>query len=563
MTPRPLTRRLGSGLVGLALLAGACLPDEEGPVREAKPEAEPGGSVTVGIAEPVSIDPGVAGDPAGELVTRTMCDPLVEADPVTGELRPAIAESWQVSDSGRRITVKLREGVRFHDGREVTAEDVVYTLSRVVRPETASPLSDLLEPISGYEPLREDDPTVERRFRESLRGVRAIERYSFEITLTREEAGFVRLLSHPLTSPVPEDTVEADPAAFERQPVCAGPYEVAEPWERDDDEIVLVRAADYDARNDAFTRGGAGYADRVVFRIHPDRQAEHDAFAAGELDVAHVSEEQRTRAEDAEGLRVEGFDPRLDYVGLPVNRPPLDTRAVRVALSQALDRRAIAEGVFAGARVPASGVLPPTVGPAYREDACDVNAPAEGDVASAQTTLEQAGAELDGVALPVAFNDEFDHRELVSAVAAQWEEALGVRTELVPMEWAEYLSRARSPQGFDGPFRMSWAAEYPSADRYLEPLLASSSIGANNFSRFNDRAFDQALARDARRATVAEDRHQAYERLEDLACGQMPIIPVTFGVSTYLVDDEKLDSAIDEMLDRSTAQPLLRELFVR
>lgn len=547
--------------MALALVVVACLPEDEDRTLEATPAAEPGGTLTVAIDEPIAIDPAIAGGRAGELVARTMCDPLIATDPATGELTPALAESWQVADSGKRLIVNLREDVHFPTGDEVTAEDVVYSLSRVVRPATASPLSELLEPIDGYDQVREADPTVKARFRDTLRGVRAIERHSLEITLKREQADAVRLLTHPLATPVPREAVESDPEAFERQPVCVGPYQPAQPWDRDDAEIVLDRVDGYDGGNEAASRRGGGYADRIVFKIHSDREAAREAFAGGEVDLAGVAGAREGDAEPARGTRVEAADGRLDYIGLPVTRPPFDTRAVRVALSQALDRRALAE--VGAARLPATAVLPPTVGPAHRDHACPANVPLDGDVDAARATLADADVDLGKDQLTLAFNDDFDHRDVMAAVAKQWEQAFDVDVALQPREWNDYIAQATSPQGLTTPFRMSWAADYPSADRYLDPLLAASNIGVSNLTRFNHQPFDRQLDREARRAPVAADRHDAYQRLEDQACGQMPLVPLGFGASTYLVADDTLDSAIDHTLDRATGQPLLRELFIR
>src|SRR5437879_3035814 len=83
------------------------------------PSARPGGELRVGITRPCSIDPAMAFDPMGMLVVRTMCDPLVGYHPVTGATVPGLAESWQVSENGGHVNIKLRKGVRFSDGSKV------------------------------------------------------------------------------------------------------------------------------------------------------------------------------------------------------------------------------------------------------------------------------------------------------------------------------------------------------------------------------------------------------------------------------------------------------------
>src|SRR4051795_12825402 len=103
-------------------------------------DATAGGSVTVGIAAPISIDPALVSpaDPGGSLVVRTMCDSLMATDPVTGELRPDIASGVLLGGGGTILTVRLRRGVRFNDGAALTSADVVAALTRVARPAVAS-----------------------------------------------------------------------------------------------------------------------------------------------------------------------------------------------------------------------------------------------------------------------------------------------------------------------------------------------------------------------------------------------------------------------------------------
>ena len=121
-----------------ALTLASCTADAAAPPRPGDPAARRGGVLRVGIIAPGSIDPGNVYEPSGDLIVRTMCAPLLAADPETSELLPAVAESWLVTDGGAGLTLRIRKDVRFSDGTELTAEDIVFTLTRIASAEYAS-----------------------------------------------------------------------------------------------------------------------------------------------------------------------------------------------------------------------------------------------------------------------------------------------------------------------------------------------------------------------------------------------------------------------------------------
>lgn len=559
---RPGARALPAVLAASALLWAACAKKESARIPPAAPGAKLGGQLAIAISEPTSIDPASSADSSGDLVVSTMCDALAQIDPVTGSPRPAIAESWQISDAGRRITVKLRKSAVFQNGRHVTADDVVFSLSRVASEDTASPVASLLAPIVGFENVHGETQAKENRLHKTLQGLRVIGQHSFEIALKDPHSDFIRVLAEPLAAPVSKIDAQRDPTAFARRPVCSGPYRLAGPWQPGDTTIRLTRAR-YQARNEGYTRGGRGYLDQIEFRVLPDRLAEANEFVLDKVDVAHMP---RLSVADAAAHGVQltqSPSPNLEYVGLPDRTPPFDDRDVRVAMSRALDRNAIAASVFGGGATPARGFLPPTLGSVHRDAACGSAAPATPDVDGARSVLARAGVDLSGKSVKLYFNDEFDHRPFVQAVARQWEAAFGLKVDLVPMPWEQYLALGTGPSGFNGPYRMSWEGAYASADAYLAPLFSSASIGRDNFSRFSSPDFDRILARVARRATAARDQRLDYQQLEDIVCQQMPVVPVVFLKTNHLIALDRIASARSGFGDRTSGDVLVRELYRR
>lgn len=565
----PPSRRLLVICAALVFFSVAC-EQESGPAgRTPRAGAKSGGSLIVGITEPASIEPTSANafESSGNLVIRTICDSLIQFDPVDGKPRSAIAESWIISDEGERMTVKIRKDIFFHNGEEVTAEDIVFSLSRIASKDYGSPVATQFDPVLGYELVHGDaelkaEEDVDERLLTQMQGLRVLDNHSFEIRLKSKRADFLHILGHPLASPIPQQAVERNPKEFAKKPECTGPYRLSEPWAPGMPSIKVERFDRYYAGNEAFTRGGEGYPDTIEFRIFPDRETALNEFLAGNLDVAAVP---HSMLEQARGPNlVNGVTGSLEFIGLPAAQEPFRQRSVRVAFSQALDRQAIANSVFAGLKTPATSFLPPTLGNYHRRDACGRNAPIAGDLGAAKESLARSKVDFAGKALKFYFNDEFDNRRVAEAVASQWSAAFGIQFELQPMGWDQYLEKGVRSPGFDGPFRFGWAPQYQSADRYLQPLFHSGSIGQNNLAWFANQEFDNALEKRARRAETEEDLEVEYKNLEDIACAEMPIVPVAFGGKAYAVRKEKLDSAVSDVFaDVTTGDVLLRELFVK
>lgn len=565
MTRSIRNRRLEAIATGVVagLFAASCMSSNPIDAPSVPAGAVRGGRLVVGISEPTAIEPSNAADPSATLVVRTMCDPLVQADPRTGRLVGAIAESWQVSDGGTRVTVKLRKGVRFHDGSELTADDAVFSLSRAASEEAASPLAPLLRPIDGYRQVRGEEEVDEPRNREVLSGLRVIEKYSFEMKLVDAHADMIDVLAHPLASPVPKKLVQRDPIAFAARPVCAGPYQLTAPWQPGSPAITLRRFPGYKPVNEGYSGAGHGYAEEIEFRILADQAAELSEFETGNLDVAHVPRDRHSDAVEAYGdMAVVAPAPRLLYLGLPTRVAPFDRREVRGELSRVLNRRDLAGAVEGGAAAPARGFLPPAVGAAHRPTGCGRLSPIDPDLSTTRNSLGAARSAGEEVRPKLYFNDEFGNRSVAEAIAAQWRATLNIEVDLVPQSWEAHLALATSPAGFDGPFLMSWAGPYPSPDAFLSPLFESNRIRSENFSHFADPTFDRLLQRVARREAGAEERALDYQQVEDRACGQMPIIPLAFEQSAYLVRRPQIGATRDSVTDLSSGQVLLRELYV-
>lgn len=556
--------RIASFVVAVALAGGCAVPGQEelqppAAVKDA-PSGSPAGTLRVGITSPGTVDPGSAHLPAGQLVASTMCDTLVETDPVTGELRPGLAQQWRVTDDGSHMTIKLRKGLKFSDGTKIDARAIVYSLSRLAKAEYASEMASLLQSVNGYPALHGEVESRSQSATERLIGVRVTDPLGVEIRLARPHAELLRALAHPATAPISRAADRRMGRAFARQPVCAGPYRLAKPYADGDKVVTLEAVRGYKSKNAAFTKGGVGYAERVEFHVFDSEAAAVDAYKAGRLDIAPVPAARVDEANALGGLVVGNGD-AVELLGLPTaTDSPLRNPAARIAFSQALNRVRLVEEAWGGSRVPAAGYLPPALGVFHRASGCGENAPLEGDVDAARATLARARVDLAGQSLKLYFNDEFGYAKLAAAAAVQWREAFGVEVQPVPMPWEDYSKQVRGSTGFDGAFRMSWSGTFASPDAYLAPLFSTEGLGSTNVGRYNERDFDRTLEDRGRKTANAEERVLGYHDVEDFVCRDLPLIPVAFTATRWLIR-ETVRSARPTALGVDGA-PMLREFWL-
>lgn len=563
MTTRCLKRRWTRVLTAIVFVLTSCTGlyvDSPTGSRRADPEAREGGTITIGIQAPASIDPATVSDPSGALVASLVCEPLVQIDPATGELVPGLIENVVTARNGSVFTVRLRDDVRFHNGDTMTAQDIVYSLSRVARHDIAAPHADVLSSVGGYDLIHAPVPPTESidPSERTLPGVRAISSSALEISLQEPNAEYLRAFSLPMSAPVPEGLPD-ESTAFEERPTCVGPYRLARPYVDGDSTIELQKFAGYYGRNSAFSIGGAAYPDTIEFRIEPDTEAELREFRAGRVDIAHVPAGVRDEP-GTDGKLITSIVPQIDFVGLPTGKSPFDDERVRALLSRVIDRRRLVSEVFSGGRVPAGRIVPPTIGPSPVPETCTTNVPVAGTDERPNWRLVSALRER-----PYVFkvNTDFDNHALAEEVARQWRQKLGLDIEVVPVPWSDYLTEMTSAQGTTAVFRESWVPPYTSADAVLHPLFHSSQIGTNNWSRYSDLSFDRRIERLARREPTDQLRRLQYLALEDTLCSQLPMIPLTFGQDEYMVRTRKIGAATGEFFDETTGQLLLRELYVR
>lgn len=514
-------------IVLLLCFLAACnggTPDPE--PREAEPF-----DLRVAVTDPGSLDPALAQSRPALLVLKQICDPLVSHDQRSGELKPGLAQSWTISDDGKTVRFQLRQGVKFSNGRDLVADDFVYSLTRLADPKTRSPHHHLLDKVAGYPELRAGTSTA-------LPGLSVPEPGVLQVQLGEPFAELPALMAHPATSPLIKEDVEGSPE-FAKKPVCAGPYRV-ESNQTPDGALELVRFDDYYGANGAYSQGGRGYARRLIFTVVANVEDSFEQVEGGRADLAAISTGDLPRARREEGGLESGPTGHLAYIGFPVARTPFDNRDLRVRMAGAIDRRGIVQELLGESRAEAPGFLPPGSGAAAAQATC----PAAEGAPEAEPPDE----------IVLYLNTGGGHEAWLQEVVDDWEEEFDTRTTLRTMEWGQYIDFLAGP-GADGPFRLSWAAGVPTPEAILSPLFRTGS--PNNFTRYSSAEFDGLIAK--ARATLDDaERTRVYAEAAKVLCRDQPILPVWFGMN-HVAFRPGITSAVDGRLDLY-GDPMLREL---
>ena len=550
-------KRLGTSLALLALTTAAC---SGGAGMQARPgPGKPGGRIVVAITEPGALDPARAYDPAGEQVQSLLCEPLITRDPRTGKLTTrGLASYWITTSRGSQLTVRLRKGLRFSDGTKVNANDVLASWSRAAAVETASPDADVFEELKGYDTVHGLVETDDTTALTKLKGVAPLSDTSLSFTLSQRDAAVVERLSHPITAITPGRA--GQDARFATRPVCIGPYALSTRIATSAKSILLTRSAHYYGANTAFDSGGRGYADSIEFRVFASRAAAVAAFRAGSVDMAPVPTELLDQPVPPGASLVHAPNGTVDYLGLPTgNGSPYADPAVRRALSEALDRSALARVAFRGAALPATGFVPPSAGGDFRTDACgDAVQPAT-DLSALRATVKAATLGKPGLSL--SYPDVDVNAAVAREVQRQWKTALGLDVTLDPLTPGSFLQKATSADGFRGAFLEGWRGLSPSAEDYLAPLLSGAATGTSNIAHYSQPAFERAL-REARQDEDTSGRRLAYQGLEDKACQSLPLIPLVFREWSYLVRTSKLSTSNASWTDKASGLLDLRDVWL-
>jgi len=442
-----------------------------------------GGQMVVTYKDDVStLDPAIGYDWQNWSMIKSLFDGLMDYEPGTSTLRKDLAEDYTISDDGKTFTFKLRKGVKFHNGREMTAEDVKYSLDRVTNPATQSPGAGFFGSIKGFDKMADGSA-------KSLEGVTVVDPYTIKFELTRPDATFLHVMAINFSFVVPKEEVEKWGADFGKHPVGTGAFKLGE-WTLGQ-KLVFERNKDY-------WNAGLPKLDQITFEVGQEPVVALLRLQKGEVDVAGDGippakflevKNDPTYAK----LIVEGGQLHTGYVTMKTTMKPFDNVKVRQAVNMAINKDRIIR-IINGRAVPANQPLPPTM-PGFAKDY-------EGyryDVEGAKKLLAEAGL-ADGFATELYVYNT-DPQPRIAQAIQQDLAAIGIKAEIKSLAQANVIAAGgepdQAPMVWSG--GMAWIADFPDPSNFYGPILGCSGAvkGGWNWSYYCNKALEE-------RATAAD-----------------------------------------------------------
>ena len=452
-------------------------PEDGTDTTEATDDGGDGEAILVAAqgAEPDRLDPHLTSAYASFQVLENVYDTLVQPGPDL-QMEPALAESWEISEDNLTWTFTLREGVTFHNGRALTADDVVYSYNRIMDPDVGAANSFRFASIESVE--APDDLTV-------------------VVNLTRPTPNLlVNIGGFKGMAIIPQEIV--DDGTIDTFPIGTGPFRFVS--QSPDQGIVLEKNPDYWRADE-----GLPYLDGIRFVQIPDASVKLTNLQTGEVDwidgVPPQNLEELANDSSVVLERVPGGD--YHYFALNQAREPFDNPDVRRAIAMAIDRDVITEAAQFGAATPNQTAIP-----ASNFWASDYSPFTPGDTEGATALLEAAGVSD----LTVEFMVSSDFPETVTqaqVIASQLAE-IGVTVEISDVDFGTWLDR-QGAGDFDA-FMLSWIGNIDPDDFYY---AQHHSEGTFNFQGYSNPDVD-ALLDEARVETDQDARKALYDEAVQL-----------------------------------------------
>ncbi|WP_096435128.1 glutathione ABC transporter substrate-binding protein [Alteribacter populi] len=411
------------------------------------------------------------------------------------ELQPNLATEWDMVEENV-WEFKLQEGVAFHDGSDFNAEVVKANLDRVLDEEVASPNSFLFEVIDE---------------------INVVDNYTVQIITDYPYAPLPAHLAHMGSNMVSKEAIDADYEAMKdgeqpghyisQNPTGTGYFEF-ESWDSGN-EIVLTQFENYWGEN--------AKVDQVAFKVVPE-----DLTRVGELEsgsahiIAPVTPSDVDRVENSPGVHVhENQSVSISYIGFNTQKEPFDNKKVRQALTMAVNKQGIMDGILEGTGVEAIGPVSEGVF-GYSDNV----SPLEYDPEKAKELLVEAGYE-DGFETTIWTNDSREREDIAEVVQSQLGD-IGVNVEIEVFEWGAYLDRTATAE--HDMFILGLSAATGDADYPMSMLYHSDNVGvAGNRTFIENDEIDELLEK-ARMEGDEDERLAIYEEATELLIEEAPML---------------------------------------
>ena len=473
-------------VISLALMTAALC----GAAAQDSPKT--GGSITIAISQDLdqSLDPHTATSAGKREIFFNIFEGLVKADP-EGDFHPALAESYEISEDGTTFTFHLREGVLFHNGSKLTAEDVVYTLDRCRGAETGTPL------LAAYA---------------SIASVTALDDMTVEVKLSEPNIEYLAYLN---TAIIPHDYDGQD--TF---PIGTGPFKFVSHAVQE--SIVLEKFEDY--------WGEPAYLDQVTFRIIENTDALVMALRSGSIDMSvhRVSSDVQEIGSGYQLLESPSNIVQAMYLNNAVK--PLDDVRVRQALNYAVNIEEVMMFTNDGLGTPLGSSIYPAFGKYFMPELADAY---PYDPAKAKELLTEAGYP-NGFTLTITVPSNYVVHVNAAQVIAEELKAVGIDARINLVEWATWLSDVYQGRNFEATV-VGFDASFLTARALLERWI---STNGKNMINFSNAEYDETLQA-AFAASDEETQTELYKQAEKILSDE--------AANVYLMDPNELTVVSDKL----------------
>ena len=470
------------------------------------------GALNLWDTGPITLDPAVSSESTSQVYVMQIFSGLVrlsaEEKPV-----PDIAESWEISDNGQTYTFYLRQGVKFQDGKDVTAQDFKYSWERACLPETNSQTAaTYLGDIIGVKEVLEGKATT-------ISGVEVIDDYTLKVTIDAPKVYFLAKLTYPTAFVLDKANVESGKDWW-LKPNGTGPFKLTQ-WEKDN---VLA------LEPNNFYYGQPATVNKVVFHLLAGIPMA--LYEMGQIDVAQVDEYNIDRATDRQGPFYSelAIFPELSffYIGFNTKKPPFDDVNIRRAFCYAVNKQRIIKIILKDMMTKADGILPPSM-PGYNDNLQGLTY----DVATAKSLIAASKYGSAANLPPITLTNSGSGGsipEYLGAILQDWRENLGIEVSVRQLEPEvfSYFLREEADQMFVS----GWIADYPDPQNFLDILFhTGAEYNTGNYSNTQvDSLLDQAGIEQNETTRFSLYQQAEQKIVDDAAC-----LPLWFGKNYLLV----------------------------
>jgi ABC-type transport system substrate-binding protein len=414
-----------------------------------------GGKMIVTYKDDVStLDPAIGYDWQNWSMIKSLFNGLMDYKKGTTQLKTDLAKSYTVSDDGLVYKFELLEGVKFHNGREMTADDVKYSIERAINPKTQSPGAGFFASIVGF-----DDASSSKS--NTVSGIKTNGKYNISFNLSRPDATFLHVLALNFASVVPKEAVDKYKLDFGRNPVGTGAYFLSE-WSLGQ-RLVF-------SRNNNYHVAGIPYMNEIEFQVGQDPNVALLRLERGEVDIAGdgIPPAKFLEVKNSPTLSklvVEGGQLHTGYITLNTKMKPFDQLAVREAVNMAVNKERIIR-MINGRAVAANQPLPPSM-PGYDKEYAGFKF----DPKKAKEKLASAGFK-DGFSTELYVMNTDPQPRIAQAIQQDLKQ-IGIKVSIKSLAQANVIAAGgeidQAPMIWSG--GMAWIADFPDPSNFYGPIL--------------------------------------------------------------------------------------------